>query len=279
MNYQKVLFLSFFICILSLGVYAQSNTVPLKTLADRKASLSYTYPFESVYVHFDKPYYAVGDTIWFKTYLTVQQHISSPISKIVYVELINSRDSLIETLKLPVSNSVANGNIVLGYPDFKEGTYHIRAYTKWMLNFDASYFFKKNIYVGNALNKDLITNISFSGSVTDKAQKVSSTIAYKDNLGKPMVDKKVTWEVISDGERIAKGKETTDANGNINVNFSGSTKVDIRRAKLNTALDAGDRRILNTTFPLKTYFLGIFCSLSSLVCISKNLILLPFRSK
>ena len=252
MNYQKVLFLSFFICISSLGVYAQSNTVPLKTLADRKASLSYTYPFESVYVHFDKPYYAVGDTIWFKTYLTVQQHIPSPISKIVYVELINSRDSLIETLKLPVSNSVANGNIVLGYPDFKEGTYHIRAYTKWMLNFDASYFFKKNIYVGNALNKDLITNISFKGSVTDKAQKVSSKIAYKDNLGKPMVDKKVTWEVISDGERIAKGKETTDANGNINVNFSGSTKVDIRRAKLNTALDAGDRRILNTTFPLKT---------------------------
>jgi hypothetical protein len=28
-------------------------------------------PQEKVYLHMDKPYYAVGDTIWFKAYVTI----------------------------------------------------------------------------------------------------------------------------------------------------------------------------------------------------------------
>lgn len=258
MKHKKSLFLIFFFYIFSLDVVnAQTNstTVPLKTLVERKEKLSYNHPFESVYLHFDKPYYAVGDTIWFKTYITIQQHLPSPLSKIVYVDLLNNKDSLIQTLKIPANNSVANGNIVLGYPDFKEGTYHLRAYTKWMLNFNQSYFFKKNIYVGNALNKELITNITFNGSITDKAQKVSSRISYKDELGKPLADKKVTWEVIADDEKIAKGKATTDAKGYITLDFSSSTKVSINRGVLNTALETSDRRILNSSFPLKTAIL------------------------
>lgn len=256
MNYPKIFLLLLFLQIIGLTTaFAQTNTVPLKTLADRKSDLSYNYPSESVYLHFDKPYYAVGDTIWFKAYLTIQQHLPSPISKIVYVELINRKDSLIETLKLPVSNSVANGSIVLNYTNFKEGSYHIRAYTRWMMNFNEAYFFKKNIYVGDAINKSLITQISFNGNISEKTQKVSSKVTYKDELGKPLADKKVSWEVYADGERLAKGRETTDSQGNININFSGSTQVGISKGTLTTAIDVGDRKILNSTFPLKTAIL------------------------
>lgn len=256
MNYSKIFSLFLFIQIVGLStVFAQTNTVPLKTLADRKSELSYNSPYENVYLHFDKPYYAVGDTIWFKAYLTIQQHLPSPLSKIVYVELINRKDSLIETLKLPISNSTANGSIILNYTNFKEGSYHIRAYTRWMMNFTEAYFFKKNIYVGDAINKNLITQISFNGNINDKTQKVSSKITYKDELGKPLVDKKVSWEVYADGERIDRGRETTDSKGNININFSGSTQISLNKGTLSTAIDVGDRRILNSTFPLKTAIL------------------------
>ncbi len=32
-------------------------------------SLNHTKPSEKLYLQFDKPYYAIGDTIWFKAYL------------------------------------------------------------------------------------------------------------------------------------------------------------------------------------------------------------------
>ena len=48
------------------------------------------YPIEKVYLHFDKPYYAVGDTIWFKAYLTIDRHQPSPLSKIIYVDVLGA---------------------------------------------------------------------------------------------------------------------------------------------------------------------------------------------
>ncbi len=255
MNRFKFLF---FIIFLGLGIpfsFAQTDTIPLKTLIERKNKLAQDYPVEKVYLHFDKPYYAVGDTIWFKAYVTAGLHYPSPLSKIVYVEMMNSRDSLVASLKLPVENSVATGAIILNYPDYKEDTYHIRAYTKWMLNSNESYFFKKNIYVGNIIGKNLSTNIHFKGEVTDKALKVNSQINFKDDKGVPFSGKKVSWEVIADDERIARGKETTDAKGNVNIAFSSSPKVALSRGKLFTELENDDHRIFKSTFPLKTALL------------------------
>lgn len=231
-------------------LYAQN--VPLADVAQKKAKIASENPIEKVYLHFDKPYYAVGDTIWFKGYVTMGLNVPSPLSKILYVELISDRDSMVTSLKLPVENSVATGSFVLPYPDFKEGNYHVRAFTKWMLNRDGDYFFSKNIYVGNALSKELITNISFDGSIDDKGQKVSTKIVYKDANGKPLADKKVNWEVNADFNRVARGKETTDANGAINLNFSSSNKIALNSGVLSTSVEMGDKTVLSKDFSLKT---------------------------
>src|SRR5690606_15775055 len=155
-----------------------------------------------VYVHFDKPYYAIGDTVWFKAYLTTIQNLPSPLSKIVYLDVISSRDSLVETIKLPVNNSVATGSISLSHLNFKQDNYHVRAYTRWMLNFNSAYFFNHNLYVGNAINKELSTNINFSNTVTEKAVKVSAGIEFKDEEDKLLRNKKVSWEVTADYDRV-----------------------------------------------------------------------------
>ena len=53
------------------------------------------YPQEKVYLHLDKPFYAIGDDIWFKAYvLNSKTAAPSTISNILYVELINERDSI-----------------------------------------------------------------------------------------------------------------------------------------------------------------------------------------
>jgi hypothetical protein len=147
-----------FLLLIAFGrpALAQRDSVPLNSIIEKTGKLSTGRPVEKVYVHFDKPYYAVGDTIWFKTYVTDNFRQPSQLSKVVYVEIANSRDSIVDNFKLPVRNGVATGNIALNPLSYKQDNYHVRAYTKWMANFDASYFFTKSISVGNAAKQALI---------------------------------------------------------------------------------------------------------------------------
>jgi hypothetical protein len=55
--------------LLQAGQLFAQDTISLKTIVDRSQKLIEDYPSEKVYLHFDKPYYAVGDTIWFKAYV------------------------------------------------------------------------------------------------------------------------------------------------------------------------------------------------------------------
>ena len=50
----------------------QQDSVVLDNIVKKTKKLSDERPVEKVYVHFDKPYYSVADTIWFKAYLTME---------------------------------------------------------------------------------------------------------------------------------------------------------------------------------------------------------------
>lgn len=208
------------------------------------------FPLEKVYVHFDKPYYAVGDTIWFKAYLTTLQNMPSPLSKIVYLDVINSRDSLVETIKLPVIKGVATGSISLSHTNFVQGNYHVRAYTRWMLNFNSAYFFSHNIPIGNVINKELGTNIRLTNVNTEKDIKVKAGITFVDEENKTLKNKKVSWEVEADYDRIARGKGVTDVYGVLNLDFSSSRNVPIRDGKLLVSVEMEKNQFLKTSFPL-----------------------------
>src|ERR1700761_8767334 len=110
---RRLLLTTCLIITLAAAAFAQEDSVALTTVIQKVSKYASTYPVEKVYMHFDKPYYAVGDTIWFKAYVTVQEHMLSGISRVVYVDLITSRDSIVRSLRLPVINGVATGDIVL----------------------------------------------------------------------------------------------------------------------------------------------------------------------
>jgi len=245
------------VCLLTtvtLSVFAQDDSIPLKTIILKTSQFALNYPSEKVYLHFDKPYYAVGDTIWFKGYITLEQHQLSALSKIVYVDLINSRDSIVQSLRLPVVSGVANGSIVLPQLTFTEGNYHVRAYTNWMRNFDPSYFFTKNITIGNTVDKDnpINTHISFINTVSTTAEKISARIVYKDQDGIAYINKKVSWKVQSDDETIDKGKGTTDQNGVLDITFTSNKPGAFATADLITDIEINYKKTLTNTFSLKT---------------------------
>jgi len=100
---------------------------------------------EKTYLHTDKDFYTNGETIWFKTYLIDGiTHTQSDKSKVVYVELVNSRDSVVEHRRLYVDALGASGDIQIR-KDIPQGNYHLRAYTKYMLNEKEPVIFQKKI--------------------------------------------------------------------------------------------------------------------------------------
>jgi hypothetical protein len=234
------------------SAFSQKDTTILNNIIKKTGKLPELYPVEKVYLHFDKPYYSVVDTIWFKAYLTSEQNLPSPLSKIVYVDVMSSKDSLVASLKFPVTNSVAYGNIPLDPLNFKQGNYYVRAYTVWMLNFDPAYFFTKNIPIGEAVDKQLLTHFTYTSATSTKDQQViNARIQYKNPDKLPYANKTVNWRVMSDYDVILKGKGTTDQNGVLNLNLSPKKNQVIKTGNLITDINTGDKESLTSTFELK----------------------------
>jgi len=134
--------LSYLIFIIALLSFTASESPLERLIAGFKKYLA-DLPQEKVYLHFDRPYYTNGDTIWVKAYLTAGAfHKPSPLSRTVYVELINGRGQLVKKLRLFADKGSAAGNIALA-DSLRSGNYLVRAYTQWMKNGEEDYFFHR----------------------------------------------------------------------------------------------------------------------------------------
>ena len=251
MNLKRSVLIFFLLCISGFA-FAQKDTISLTTLVTKTAKLVGSYPFEKVYLHLDKPYYAAGDTAWFKAYVTIDQHVPTILSSILYVDVANAQDSIVRFIKLPITNGVAYGQIALAPAELKQGNYHLRAYTAYMRNYEPEYFFNKNLVIGNAVENAVNTNIAFTASpVSAGGTKFNAAIVYKDPAGAVLANKKVSWSVLVNGDEVAKGKSNTDADGHVNVEFSGSPST-LKTGDLVTVIDLGNRKSVTSTFPLRT---------------------------
>jgi hypothetical protein len=122
----------------------------LKKILDH-FTLYYSYfQQEKVYLHLDKPVYANGEDLWLKAYVVdASFHLPDTISKVLYVELVDSDQKVLRRIVLPIKNGEASGDFVIG-DDIKEGNYQIRAYTNNMKNLDLDFLFTKEIQVVNS---------------------------------------------------------------------------------------------------------------------------------
>lgn len=102
---------------------------------------------EKIYIHFDKSNYYAGEDMWFKVYLVdAHTHKSYALSKVVYVDLISPSDKIVDTKIIKIDGGGSEGDFKLS-KDLINGQYTVRAYTNFMRNFDASYFFRKKMHI------------------------------------------------------------------------------------------------------------------------------------
>lgn len=107
----------------------------LQTLLQTKMQVQ-----EKVYVQTDNNCYFVGDTLWYKAFvLRADNNKPTNMSKLLYVELLSPDGVVVERQRIVVSNKgVTCGQFAL-QDSLYSGYYEIRAYTRWMLNFNVTH--------------------------------------------------------------------------------------------------------------------------------------------
>ena len=101
----------------------------------KMADFDYKFPREKILLFFDRPAYLIGDTIWFKALVTrAASHRPQPLSRIIYVELLNDNGQILERSSLPIDSPGGAQRYFDLHLPVREGFHEIRVYTHAMMN-------------------------------------------------------------------------------------------------------------------------------------------------
>ena len=207
---MKQLFAAVSVFFLSISFAGAQN------LEDNLQVYAHNFTEERIYLHYDKSVYAQGETIWFKAYL-MRTIFPADESKTVYIDWTDPNGKLLLHTIAPVQDGTSAGQFDI--PQNYKGQYiHVHAYTKWMLNFDSSFLYNKDLKV-------LSDSITFPSDKTIKPELVffpeggnlvagvNNKIAFKanDQFGRPI---KIKGEVKrANGEVVEPLNEIHDGMG------------------------------------------------------------------
>ena len=250
MNRRLLILFPLIILAITFGFIQEDE--PLKKILFQIEKYGAEFPQEKVHLHMDKPYYAIGDNIWFKAYVVnAEMNELSALSKFLYVDLINDKDSIKQSLKLPLTVGLAWGDFTLT-DSLKEGNYRIRAYTTWMRNFGEEYFFDKTFTVGNSIANTVLTNVNYTFNKTGNSERVVADVQYTDMEGNPLANKEVSYNINLDFRDIAKGKGITDARGNVQIAFTNNQPFILKSGKILTSIRLDEKTTVSKNFPVKS---------------------------
>jgi len=225
---------------------------PFEELLKKLTAYNEELPQEKVHLHLDKPYYAIGDNIWFKAYVTNATKGSlTEISNALYVELINENDSVKKQIKIPLTAG-------LGWGDFKltdtlqEGNYRIRAYTQWMRNAGPEFFFDKTIKIGNAWANKVFTSTAYSFSKKNNTEQVNAVIKFTDKKNLPYGERAVSYQVWLNDKIAERGKGITSTTGELSISFANAKPGIAVSGRIIATLTLPDKEEIVKTIPIKS---------------------------
>jgi len=186
---------------------------------------------EKLYLQTDKPTYLAGDTLWFKAYLLNASFLTySNKNAVLYLELSNDSNRLIQRVMVPVNGGMASGYIGLD-ADMTQGGYTLTGYTNWMRNFDESYLFKKHFYVGTNAGSEWLINYN-AHLIKDSKDKIEMGLKITQ-FDKAPVGLREMQLSISDGKRtLFKDKAETNLDGALKLSFDLPDKADSKNISL-----------------------------------------------
>lgn len=202
---MKYFFLSIFTGIACITFGQNEKQLQVKSALENYGQ---NYLQEKIYTQFDKALYSPGETIWFKAYIMAGVN-PSEVSKNVYIDFSDEAGNILQHGVAPILGSTASGQFDLP-ANYPSKLVHVRMYTSWMLNFDSTALFNKDLAVlqtnrqavkknmenkisvrlfpeGGNFIKDIETKIAFKAVWSDGIPaKIEGFI--QDNAGKKVAD-------------------------------------------------------------------------------------------
>ncbi|HAI76034.1 MAG TPA: hypothetical protein DCM08_07260, partial [Microscillaceae bacterium] len=157
------------------------------------------YPTEKIHLTTDKQYYVAGDKIWLQAFVTYDNPVwTDSLSRVLYVELIDSQKQIVQTVLLYIQTNAAKGFLQLP-ADLSSDHYHLRAYTSWLRNIGEFAFARIPLIVINPDAPNLLEDeetrsalqLSFFTEGGQLVKNIPSKIAFSavDGYGRPSVVK------------------------------------------------------------------------------------------
>ncbi|MCL2727560.1 MAG: TonB-dependent receptor plug domain-containing protein [Bacteroidales bacterium] len=201
------------------------------------------FPQEKIYVHTDKPYYISGEKIWFRAYLVdAVTHIPSPVSRYVYVELINPLDSVVTRVKIREVEEAYYGHLPIPN-DVPQGDYTLRAYTTFMRSIDEDYFFTKTIHIGDPQARTVHTETQF---FFESARRVNAAFRFSQaTTSEPYIPKSVKV-IVNEGRPMNLNVED-DGTATINFNLRADSRQRVLLLEITT-----ERNLYRQFIPIPT---------------------------
>jgi len=148
---QKIVILTLFHCLIQTTLlFGQTKETLYQTVEQNITAQLEAFPQEKIHLHTDRDIYVPGEKIWFRAYVVdAVTHQYPTYSRFMYIELINIHDSLFSRVMIRLTDDgLFHGHLFLS-ESIPEGTYTLRAYTRYMGNLGDEYYFKKNIRIGS----------------------------------------------------------------------------------------------------------------------------------
>lgn len=184
-----------------------------------------------MYLHTDKPYYTLGDTLWFKAYLVDRVNLSpSRLSGLLYVELDNDSSQMVRRVSVKVKDGIAWGQISLSPNIFKEGGYSLRAYTNWMQNFGEDYVFNQRFYLGVPPKEAWLVKSAVNVNRVDNKDvlNVNLRLTKTDKYGSAVGVHKVEVRIYEGRYYLFKQEMLTGIDGSLKFSQTLKAKIDGR---------------------------------------------------
>ncbi|HWW40694.1 hypothetical protein, partial [Pedobacter sp.] len=188
---------------------------------------------EKLYIQTDKPSYMAGDTLWFKGYLlqaSLQNY--STKSGILYLELVNDSNRLLQRIMVPVYNGMTTGYIPMD-SDKPEGNYTLRAYTSWMRNFGESYVFQKQFYLNTNYSSAWLINYRTTAEKQSNQHNIKLDLQIKQFDQFPVGLREMRLSVTGEKKTLLNTKTETLADGRLQLNFELPEKTSAKNLSLN----------------------------------------------
>lgn len=239
--------LAFCLSLLSYVALAQTPVPDFRTLTE-KAFADYYLKVgkqEKLYLITDKPYYSAGDKIYFSAFLLHPTLFTPAVeSSFLYVELISADGRLITRLKV-LGEQGRFFNAMPLSTKLDAGRYTLRAYTKWMTNFDNEFLFCKEIEIGNYIDDAIQTRISYT-TLNDKS--VVARITLRNSQGRPIANQELEYTLNLRGKSKSY-MSSSNEKGVVTMKFRPSnTPSDCLRVRV-----TANSRILERTFQLPSF--------------------------